>query len=105
MKKLLTTIYAGLVLMSLLFAGVDDINAVKKIYLNDPPHIPSNPQPVNGSTNVDVYTDLGWDGGDPDISECVYYDVFFGVSSNPPFLERIGPYPANQTRITYNPNK
>ncbi|HEC76013.1 MAG TPA: hypothetical protein ENI33_01995 [Thermoplasmatales archaeon] len=105
MKKLIVIIYVGLFLMSLLFSGSNNINAIRKVYLSDPPYIPSNPQPANGSTNVDVNTDLEWDGGDPDTCENVYYDIYFGVSPNPPFLEKIGPYPADQIRIVYSLDK
>ena len=51
---------------------------------------------------MDVNIVLAWDGGDPDINETVYYDVYLGEESNPGFVERIGPYPATQTRITYS---
>ena len=75
------------------------------IFLSGTPYLPSNPNPPNESTNVNVNTDLGWDGGDPDTDETVYYDVYLGIESNPPFIEQIGPYPADQTRITYDLEK
>jgi len=53
---------------------------------NNPPYIPSNPNPSNGSTSVDVNTDLSWNGGDPDISDIVLYDIYFGNTSNPTIL-------------------
>jgi hypothetical protein len=51
---------------------------------NNPPNIPSNPNPVNHVTSVDINADLSWYGGDPDSSDTVTYDVYFGTSSNPP---------------------
>lgn len=45
---------------------------------NDPPKTPSNPNPVNHATNVDINTNLVWIGGDPDAGDIVTYDVYFG---------------------------
>ena len=73
--------------------------------LYDVPYQPSNPNPPNESVNVDVNIILGWDGGDPDLNETVYYDIYLGIETNPPFVERIGPYPASQIRITYDIHK
>jgi hypothetical protein len=53
---------------------------------NQPPYVPSSPSPVNGSTDVSIYADLGWIGGDPDAGDTVTYDVYFGTSSNPPHV-------------------
>jgi len=44
--------------------------------INQPPFKPSNPSPANGSTNIDINTNLKWDGGDPD-GDIVTYDVYF----------------------------
>jgi hypothetical protein len=46
---------------------------------NLPPNEPSNPIPTNGSTQIQLNTDLCWTGGDPD-SNYVTYDVYFGSS-------------------------
>lgn len=66
---------------------------------NLPPHQPRNPNPENGSTNVDIDADLYWIGGDPDPGDTVTYDVYFGTN-NPPPLEI-----SNQSEISYNPGK
>jgi PKD domain len=50
---------------------------------NQPPNTPENPFPPNGTFNVDVQTELRWDGGDPDPEDTVTYDVYFD-SENPP---------------------
>jgi len=54
--------------------------------LNSPPHLPSNPSPVNHATGVDVNADLSWSGGDPDVADTVTYDVYFGTSGSPPLV-------------------
>jgi PKD repeat protein len=43
---------------------------------NDPPYVPSDPSPKDGSTDVDVDVDLSWSGGDPNENDTVVYDVF-----------------------------
>lgn len=50
---------------------------------NNPPYVPSNPFPVNGSTNISITTHLNWTGGDPD-NDTVTYNVFFGTNQTPP---------------------
>lgn len=75
------------------FSTLDDHNT---------PYSPRNPYPENGSTDVNLSIVLSWDGGDPDSGENVFYDIYIGEIANPPFRERIGPFPAYQIRITYN---
>jgi hypothetical protein len=70
---------------------------------NLPPNTPSSPAPADGAVAVPVDDDLGWNGGDPNSGDSVNYDVYFGTDPNPPFVGRIGPYPATQTAITYDP--
>jgi PKD repeat protein len=68
---------------------------------NHPPNTPSNPDSSNGEDSVDTDTDLSWDGGDEDSLDTVTYDIYFGTSSPPPYIDTAS-YPANQTRITYD---
>ena len=82
--------------------GEEDVWLVKLKY-NEPPNEPSNPDPYDGEIDVDADADLSWDGGDPDSDDTVMYDVYFGDSSPPDFVESIGPYPASQTSISYDP--
>ena len=63
---------------------------------NNPPNAPSNPNPANGATNVEVYADLSWTCTDPD-GDPLTYDVYFGTSSNPPLVS------SNQTSTSYDP--
>jgi len=67
------------------------------------PNIPSNPLPPNHAPNVSIPGWLSWTGGDPDASDTVTYDVYFGSSAAPPLKETIGLYPATQSSITYDP--
>jgi hypothetical protein len=70
---------------------------------NNPPNPPSNPSPANHATNVSINVDVSWTGGDPDTGDTVTYDVYFGTSATPSFRETIGPYPATQSLIIYDP--
>ena len=65
--------------------------------LNSAPDTPSAPHPQNDER--DVWYDsviLSWAGGDQDISDNVYYDVYFGSSISPPKIQ-------TQTTNEYNP--
>ena len=86
--------------------GWGDFSKLKMIdaqFSAHPPYTPSNPSPENNSDNINVSMDLFWDGGDMDRSSIVYYNVSFGTTNPPSFQQRIGPYPGNQTRVTYDP--
>ncbi len=61
------------------------------------PYVPNHPGPADGSINVPITNDLNWTGGDPDPSDSVTYDVYFGTTSTPPLVVH------NQTLTTYDP--
>ena len=65
---------------------------------NTPPNTPSNPNPANGATGVDLNKDLSWTGGDLDPThDTVTYDVYFGTVSPPPKVA------SNLSATSYNP--
>jgi VCBS repeat-containing protein len=64
--------------------------------VNDPPDVPSNPNPADGETDIPVEIVISWTGGDPD-GDDVTYDVYFGDVSPPPLVFD------NQTSTNYNP--
>lgn len=51
--------------------------------VNVPPSTPMNPSPADGSVGESNNVNLGWQGGDPDPSDTVTYDVYFDTN-NPP---------------------
>jgi len=51
---------------------------------NSPPYTPFNPDPEDGTIDVDINTDISWTGGDPNPEDIVTYDVYFGTTSSPP---------------------
>jgi len=76
---------------------------------NTYPNLPSNPDPEDGETDVDLNYDLSWDGGDSDSGDTVTYDVYFGLdtrsgpeSPDPPYYDTIGPFDYDDTPISYN---
>jgi hypothetical protein len=77
---------------------MDSNKAVTALFVldNNPPYIPSNPDPPDGATDVSINTDLSWSGGDPDAGDTVTYNVYFGTTTTPPLIS------TGQTATTYN---
>jgi Bacterial Ig domain len=63
---------------------------------NNPPNVPKNPVPINGSANISILAKLNWTGGDPD-GNLVKYDIYFGITNPPPKII------SNQSNLSYNP--
>ncbi len=64
---------------------------------NNPPYVPHNPIPENGSINQPRVIYLFWLDGDPDPDDFVTFDVYFGTSNTPPKVV------ANQSSTSYIP--
>ncbi len=53
------------------------------VYVNSPPNSPSDPEPEDGATDVDVNADLSWSCSDPD-DDNLTYDVYFEAYDSTP---------------------
>lgn len=60
------------------------------------PYPPSNPDPKDGATGVDVLKHLSWTGGGSP-GTTITYDVYFGTTNPPSLIVH------NQSAATYNP--
>ncbi len=63
-----------------------------------PPSCATNPNPSNGATGVSTTPTLTWSS----VSGATSYDVYFGTSSNPPYVTNVGT--ASYSPGTLNPN-
>ena len=70
----------------------------KTIYTNDPPNLPSNPDPYDGKTNVNINTALSWTCSDPD-GDSLTYDVYLEANDSTPDIL----VSDDQTETTYDP--
>jgi len=53
---------------------------------SNPPNSPSNPNPTDGASDLDVNIDLSWDCSDPN-GDPLTYDIYFGTSTPPTIKE------------------
>ena len=65
--------------------------------VNQPPNTPSNPNPADNATDQPINIQLSWQGGDPNPTDTVTYDVYFGTTSEPPLVSD------DQTETGYTP--
>lgn len=70
--------------------------SVRCLMDNEPPTLPSNPQPPDGALNQPVNTTISWSCSDPE-GDPLTYDVYFGTT-NPPELFATG-----QTGNSFSP--
>ena len=64
--------------------------------INQFPSVPQKPSPEAISSIHPINLTLSWSGGDLDPLDTVYYDIYFGTSSNPPLVS------SGQTETTYS---
>ena len=67
---------------------VDESTAIR-VGNNQPPNTPSDPNPVDGQTNIGLETDIRWTGDDPDWFDILTYDVYFGAENPPPLVDTV----------------
>ena len=79
-----------------------DSTPLKVPNTNWPPYIPTNPDPSDGAINVSIDADLSWNSGDPNFANTVIYDIYFGTTNPPPYLDTTNAYPGSQTRMAYS---
>ena len=53
------------------------------VYVNSPPYSPSDPEPEDGATDVDVNADISWSCSDPD-DDNITYDIYFEAYDSTP---------------------
>lgn len=72
--------------------------------INNPPDIPSNPSPSNGTININTTVTISWTGGDSDPDDTLTYDIYFGTTSPPPKVidNLTGPASYEFSSLNYN---
>jgi len=65
------------------------------------PRESKNPLPADGAVNILTNVTLQWSGGDPNPEDMVWYEIYFGSSEDPPYIETIGPFPSTTEYLSY----
>jgi hypothetical protein len=73
-----------------------DVLVMKFQGTNQPPAEPQNPNPMDGSVEVEMPVDLSWTCSDPN-GDPLTYDVYFGTTPSPPLVAN------DLTTPSYNP--
>ena len=68
------------------YTGEDDVSINILGAGNNPPSMPFDPLPADEAINVSVNANIFWSCIDPDPGDILTYDVYFGVSPNPPLF-------------------
>ena len=71
----------------------EPLSVVSTTAENNPPNIPSDPNPADGATDVGLKTQLSWTGGDPDPGDKAVYDLYFGTTTEPGLVTTNLPMP------------
>jgi hypothetical protein len=66
-------------------SGLWSFSTMSSPVVNNPPFLPSDPQPVDYAENMDTDVFLSWKGGDPDSGDQLTYDVYLD-NANPPTI-------------------
>jgi PKD repeat protein len=53
---------------------------------NQAPRTPTLMEPTDGATDISIQPTLIWRGGDDDIEDFVQYQIYYGLSDNPPLV-------------------
>jgi hypothetical protein len=65
------------------------------------PFTPAGPYPEDGWQNYNVQVDLWWRGGDPNPTETVTYDIYFGTVNPPGHYAQLSNRPASEDPLHY----
>jgi uncharacterized repeat protein (TIGR01451 family) len=76
---------------------LDTHEAIDLACTNNPPDIPTNPDPIPGTINHLLDLSVSWSADDPDPGDTLTYDVYFGPSLTPPLAS------SDQTATLYDP--
>jgi len=68
------------------------------------PYELDDPLPASGAVNLPTSVTLEWTGGDPNPDDSVYYEIYFGATDEPAYIDTIGPFPAATKTISYTVN-
>jgi hypothetical protein len=74
---------ASAVLLVIICSCTETSTTEPKSQENNPPDVPSDPQPEDYEENVSIYTNLFWYCTDPEIDD-LSYDVYLGTEIDPP---------------------
>ena len=67
------------------------------------PREPSDPFPASGAKEIPTTVTLSWKGGSSDPSRSLTYRIYFGLAEDPSLAAVLGPFPASQDLISWNP--
>ncbi|MBN1861876.1 MAG: PKD domain-containing protein [Candidatus Thermoplasmatota archaeon] len=87
--------YKIVIVCMLLITSLMCVFSIETLVADEPPYVPSNPNPQNNSTGLSININLSWTGGDPD-NDNVTYDVYFWLLNTPVLVSK------NQSNTYYH---